>query len=35
MRTVYFETPGGDILYRLNDRGDDVELVFTHWWDRL
>lgn len=35
MSTVSFETPGGSILYRLNDRGDDVELVLMRWWDRL
>ena len=33
MRQVVFDTPGGRIVFRLNERGDDVEWVgVEHWW---
>jgi hypothetical protein len=35
MREVRFWTPGGVIVYRLNDRGDDVERVGMADWSRF
>lgn len=32
MRFVTFETPGGRIVYRLNERGDDVERAGIELW---